>query len=487
MPRLSDLGVILSFSLLSIAGGLGTGYLFWGHQGQDDPIVTEEGDDDSDHHDHIDISAVAAKNLGLSFGPVTLETFRKLLPIPGMVVEKPGQSGLAVTSPTQGIVREVHRFPGQALSPGDLLFTLRVTDEALEGAQLSLLEILTRITVTEREIARLDPLADAGAIVGRRKLEMEYQLKQLNSERDARLQELRLRGLNAAQIERIVDERELVSEIEVRLGIAAGVETGVLSQQVTLVTELETTNGLDSSSDPDPIYTVEKLNVFPGRAVQKGEELCHIASHSELFVRGEAFETDLPAIRKLNERGWGIAAEFGQEQGRFRVEDLSVTYIDNHVDPETQTFPFYLSLPNRVVAEHRDAAGRLFRSWQFKPGQRAHLSVPVEEWPAQIVLPRDAVVRSGPEVFVFRLEDEQGADKLPATVTERLAMLAEVPELELEPVSVQLLHQDRWNCVIAADGELREGDIIAMNRAYQIHLAWKLQLSGGGHHHDHDH
>jgi membrane fusion protein, heavy metal efflux system len=151
---------------------------------------------------------------------------------------------------------------------------------------------------------------------------MEYQLKQLNSERAARLQELRLRGLNAHQIDRIVDERELVSEIEVRLSIAAGGENGDASWQVTLVTDFETAQGPDSSSDIGPIYTVEQLNVFPGRAVQKGEELCHIASHYELFVRGEAFESDVPAIRRLNERGWGVDAEFGEEAGAFQSAGL---------------------------------------------------------------------------------------------------------------------------------------------------------------------
>jgi membrane fusion protein, heavy metal efflux system len=132
------------------------------------------------------------------------------------------------------------------------------------------------------------------------------------------------------------------------------------------------------------------------------------------------------------------------------------------------------------------------RAAYFDPGSLSRVSGRTcpfrsRSGPDQIVLPRDAVVRSGPEAFVFRLEEGEGAGELPTTVTERLAMLAEVAEFELEPVSVHILHQDRWNCVVATDGELREGDIIAMNRAYQIHLAWKQQLSGGGHHHDHDH
>ncbi len=420
--------------------------------------------DHEEHGDHIDLSATAVKNLGLKLAPVGLQTFRKHLPIPASVIEKPGQSGLTVTAPTQGIIREIHRFPGQSLQPGDRLFTIRVTDEALEAAQLSLLDILTRITVTERELDRLDPLAETGAIVGRRKLEMDYQLKQLLSEREARLQELRLRGLSATQVARIVDQRELVAEIEVRLEVG------------------------DSEPDSGPIYTVEQLDVFPGRSVRKGDELCHIANHHELFIRGEAFESDVPAVRDLAKTDWTITAEFDQGGSHLRVEGLRVTYLDNHVDPTTQTFPFYLALENEVVAEQHDAAGRLFRSWRFKPGQRAHLHVPVDEWIDQIVLPRDAVVRTGPEAFVFRLEDP--ADFTDPSLWDSATSaddLADSVMTELEPVGVHVIYQDRHSCVIAADGELQVGDVVAMNRAYQLFLAWKLQMSGGdsGHHHDH--
>src|SRR5690606_14808070 len=178
---------------------------------------------EDDRGDHIDISATAAKTLGLRLQPVTLAPFVKQLHIPGMVVEKPGQSGLAVTSPIQGIIRQIHAFPGQAISPGDLLFVLQVTDQALESTQLALLDTLTRIAVAEGEIARLDPLTESGAVVGRRKLEMEYQLQQLSSEREARLQELQLRGLTREQINTLVNDRELVSEIEIRLEIGDSV------------------------------------------------------------------------------------------------------------------------------------------------------------------------------------------------------------------------------------------------------------------------
>ena len=451
-------------------------------------------DQASDHHhphgDHMDISAAAAKSLGLQLREVRTGPFEKTLHIPAEIIEKPGQSGLAITSPVQGIVLLIHRFPGQALDADDLLFTLRVADEALEAAQLSLLDILTRITVTELEIQRLDPLAESGAIVGRRKLEMEYQLKQLVSERSARVQELRLRGLSENQVKDIVQHRKLVDEIEVRMETTAFAETlaGGASTATRLASaKVRAVDGqmipIDSSPS-GPIFTLEQLDVFPGRRVAKGEQLCHIANHFELFVRGYAFDSDVAAVSNAMSQAWSVTAETGTGDSATEIHDLTITYIDNHVDKDSQTFPFYLSLPNRVISEQQDAQGRLFRSWQFKPGQRAHLYVPLETWSDQIVLPRDAVVSSGPESLVFRLPTNAFQRRL--NFEERLARMEKAETWELEPVAVQILHQDRNHCVIAQDGELRAGDIAVVNRSYQLFLAWKLQSSGGsGHAHEH--
>jgi len=492
MARIRSFSFFLSLSLVSLASGVVLGFVFRGMlflspgdgangaSGRAEPVKMSPH---ADHHggaQHIAISQAAAKALNLRIAPIALQDFQKQIHIPAVVIEKPGQSGLAVTSPAQGIIRQIYRFPGQALGPGDRLFTLQLTDEGLEGAQLAIVETITRMNVAQQELARMEPLIESGAVVGRRKLELEYELKQLQSERSARAQELRLRGLSQERIDRLIATRQLIGEIDIHLDI--------VSDQV--LTDEATTG--QSQPQPEWFYSVEQLDVFPGRAVRKGEELCHIANHHELFLRGEAFEADVPSIHHLENVGWSIAAEFGDGVGQVRIDDLSVTYVDNHVDPQTQTFPFYMSLPNRVVAENRDAAGRLFRSWQFKPGQRAHLMVPVERLSEQMVVPRQAVVRSGVEAFAFRLGHvsigirsmvRRGVD--PQTLQNSLNRLS---ELEFEPVPVSVMHQDRNHCVVAGDGSLRPGDLIAMNQAYQLFLAWKLQIAGGGgHSHDHDH
>jgi hypothetical protein len=59
---------------------------------------------------------------------------------------------------------------------------------------------------------------------------------------------------------------------------------------------------------------------------------------------------------------------------------------------------------------------------------------------------------------------------------------------EFEQVPVRILHQDTRVAVIAADGEVHPGDIIALNNAYQLQLTLTSSKGGGGHsHHGHSH
>jgi hypothetical protein len=183
----------------------------------------------------------------------------------------------------------------------------------------------------------------------------------------------------------------------------------------------------------------------------------------------------------------GIALEVNAGPGVQRVEGLTVTYMDNHVDTRTQTYPFYLPIPNRVVSQQTDAAGRPFRSWQFKPGQRAHLFVPTETWPDQWVVPRDAVVRGGIEAYVFRLEPSLEDIAFERPATERFERSGQLSTWPLTPVPVRVLHQDRQHAVLETGGQLADGDIVLTHGAYHAYLAWKLQASGGGGGHGHEH
>jgi hypothetical protein len=235
-------------------------------------------------------------------------------------------------------------------------------------------------------------------------------------------------------------------------------------------------------------YTVERLSIHRGMSVERGDELCRLLDHRWLYIRGEAFEKDIASIAQLNERGWTVTAEFGHRhesnhQSVQRQEGLKLLYVDNHVDPATRTFRFYLRLPNEIAQEHAARPGVRFREWRYKPGQLAHLFVPVQAWTQQIKLPLEAIVKEGLDAFVFRSHEEHNdmdhKDEAGSHAPEHFA--------EFEPVAVRLLHQDARHAIVAADGQLKLGDVVALNQAYQLHLAMKMQAGEGSHHHHHDH
>ncbi len=81
------------------------------------------------------------------------------------------------------------------------------------------------------------------------------------------------------------------------------------------------------------------------------------------------------------------------------------------------------------------------------------------------MLPTAAVVEEDVEAYVYRQNGSQ-----------------------FDQVPVHVIHRDRNAIVVANDGALFAGDIIAGHGAYQMHLALKNQAGGGidphaGHNH----
>jgi cobalt-zinc-cadmium efflux system membrane fusion protein len=127
-----------------------------------------------DGHDHgpddgtsLELSAQAQGNIGLTaefLRPVALETFRRSITVPGIIVGRPGRTRLEVSTPMAGVITHVHAVQGEAVAPGTLLFELRITAEELVSTQTNLLRTVGELDVENREIARLSKANEAGAI-----------------------------------------------------------------------------------------------------------------------------------------------------------------------------------------------------------------------------------------------------------------------------------------------------------------------------------
>ncbi|MFO0943279.1 MAG: hypothetical protein U0930_21300 [Pirellulales bacterium] len=488
--------VMFASAVLTLIFGFGTGTGFYFYpkvfpqlSSAEDHV--EHGTDHAheDEGEHLDLTKQAAANLQLKLGTLQQGDYWKSILLPAQVVEIPGQSDLAVSAPVTGIVSRVDVLPGQSLMPNLTMFEIQLTDEALTDAQSKLLTTLTSQEVKRQELDRLRPLIESGAVSGTKSRELEYELKQLTAQQAVLTQELLGRGLPKSTIDGIVANRELATALT------------VLSPAY-----VQTQPNLPRSTG----YSVENLTVHPGMAVERGTLLCNVAYHAELYIKGTAFEADLPILNRVAENGWDISLELPQSEltnEQDLLGSVKLLRVDNHVSEASQTVHFYARVSNRVTREQSEQ-DRVFEQWMFRPGQRLHLRLPVELWRDQLILPASAVVVDGPNVLVFAQHQEpslnvspyqKGAREFPkiepvvhlsksTTIAPTMANVEAVDvDLELEPIPVRMLYRDDRTVVLANDGGLRPDMKIALNNAQALYLAMKMKAGGGGHHHDHDH
>lgn len=419
------------------------------------------GDADSGHrhgagdhagHDHaghddataIELSPQARKNIGLKTEVVTLRSFTRTIEVPGIVEERPGRSILEVTAPMTGIITHIYPLEGEAVEPGQKLFELRMTHEELVQSQAELLQTVEEIAVTNREIERIESLTANGGVAGKQLLERKYDLQKLEAILRSKKQALRLHGLSETQVESIVTERELLKD----LTVFAPTPT-------------------DTTGDSRPVvFQIQSLRTAQGRHVEAGAALAVLAEHSSLYLRGEAFESDIAAVSKVADSQLPLTALLEGEVGRREVvSDLRVLYLAGSFSPNSRTLDFFVKLPNSMTRDVKLPDGHRFVSWRFRPGQRLQLQIPVETWTDRIVLPLDAVAHEGAEAYVFVANGDH-----------------------FDRRSVHVEYRDSQTVVIARDGSLEPGTTVAMNSAQQLHLALKNRSGAGmdphaGHNH----
>ncbi|QDU73332.1 HlyD family secretion protein [Bremerella volcania] len=464
MPRTILLRIALFLSL-AIAIGL-IGY-YTGMQFAPAPAPPTEAaqDDHEDEHGHdhgsgevVELTDAAFNNLKIAVKTMRGETYVAPLTIPGEVVEIPGRSSFTVAAPVGGNIRSVNVDAGQLVHLSDALFTLDIVDEPVLSAQVDLLDVLGQIDVTKAEINRLSPLAQSGAIAGKTQLEFQYQEQKLQNRKDARIQELIARGLTANQVSHVIEQRKLIKQID------------VLLSEVPRV---------DDSSEQDPVsFVVESLEIHPGMTVERGTSLARLADHRYLYIRGEAFEQDVPRLYELEANHLPIEVQFGHSHQdaahrNYATRTAEIAYIDNHADETTGTFFFYLRIKNEVAADSLLLDQSVTRQWRFKPGQRVHLQLPMDKYEDQFVLPREALVEEGIETFVFQ----------------QVFGHVEPAMKEFQKVPVEVIHRDTNTAVIRRDGDIRLGDTIVVTHAYQLYLEMlsKAGSGGGSDHHGHNH
>jgi biotin carboxyl carrier protein len=412
-----------------------------------------------DHGDRVKLSTQAQKNLGLDVDNLTPQNYWRTVLIPGAVADRPGESDRSVTTKVAGVVTEIKARPGDTVRAGDPLFTLQLASEFIQAAQTDLAKTAREVEFANAKRDRTAALVKGGTQSGATLVEEENQVKRLTTQVQAYRRQLQVFGLTPEQVTR-AERGEVVTELTITAPQRAAVPT--------------------SAGTPDgtaALYEVQELKVSLGDQVQAGQVLVMLANHQRLFVEGRAFKSEAGALASAAEKKVPIKVEFADETpGEWpALEPLIIHHLSNQVDPGTRTFAFYLSLDNQPRTFERD--GRTHFVWRFRPGQRVRLRVPVERLVTlaadgktevlPFVLPAGAVVREGPEAFVFA----QSGD-----------VFVRMP--------VRVLYEDRTEVVIANDGSVTEAAFIVKNQAAAINRALKASQAGGegGHGHEgHNH
>lgn len=396
----------------------------------------------------LKLSPQARKNLELVSKPVTFQTYWRKIQVPGIVVDRPGLSDRGVTSPAVGVVTEVYAFAGDTVRPGETLFTLRLFSEYLQSTQSELFKATRETQLINEERARLEGLARTGSIAGSRIIELDQRLRRQDGLIQAYRQDLLTRGLAPAQIEQIA-QGKFVSTIEV---VAPPVvdDTGGKReiQQVAFVDD-QPGKGLN--------YEVQELKVDLGQQVQAGQLLSVLSNHRLLYIEGHAFKREAPALEQAAQNGWPIGIEFAEDDSEHWPQldqSFQIRHLANTIDAASRTFDFFIPLTNQSRSYEKN--DETFVVWRFRPGQRVRLHVPVEELENVLVLPSAAIVREGPEAYVFR----QNGD-----LFNRLA--------------VHVLHEDRLNVVLANDGSVAPGSYLAQGSAASLNRVLKAQAASG--------
>lgn len=499
--------VLFVVVIVAFVGGYSSGqyqrfselpWLQWIHQTSSEDHDHGSHADAADQHDHeghdhgnesansLELTDAGRRNLGLTddfLKPIELTSYTRSITVPSIVVDRPGRTKMPVSAPMTGIVTHVHAVSGEAVQSGELILGMRLTHEDLVTLQKEYLQSLGDRDVELKEIERLQQVTESGAVSPRTLLERKYSRDKLDSLIRSQREALRLHGLSDSQLELIDRDRRLLTEVSIlapgpdienhdHLHLSNESRVHLTTQSLDLAAErlnpavlTKPNKARERIARDSHLLVIQDLKVQKGQIVNAGDVLCTLADYETLLVEGQAFEAEASLVAKVKAEGRKVVGMVGEGQGQRTIGELELAWIENEINPTSRTLKFYANLPNRLVADDKNISGQRYVQWEYRPGQRMQLSIPVETWEDQFVLPVDAVVKEGFESFVF-LQNGDHFDR----------------------VSVHEKFRDTTSVVIENDGAIYPGDILALRGAHQMHMALKNKSGGGadphaGHNH----
>jgi len=395
----------------------------------------------------LKLSLQARKNLGLTAKPVKTKAYWRTIQIPGILVDRTGLSDRGITAPAAGVVTRISAFAGDTVKPGKVLITLRLFSEYLQNTQANLFKATREIQLAKEEHKRLATLAESGSIAGNRIIKLDQNIRRQEGLIQSYRQDLLTRGLISKQIEQIA-QGKFVSQIEIK---------APFKKKKPQTPSIQPASFQDARLTDELIYEVQELKVELGQQVEAGQLLAVLSNHRSLYIEGHAFKQESSLLEQVAQNSWPVQVEFADDDNQYWPtldQKFEIRHLSNMIDSESRTFDFYIPVTNQSRTYEKN--GQTYVVWRLRPGQRVRLQVPVEKMEKVIVLPADAVIKEGPEAYVF----QQNGD-----------LFNRLP--------VQIIHEDRLNVVLANDGRLTPGFYLAQSSAASLNRVLKAQAASG--------
>jgi len=436
--------IIRNLALLLLLAGLGAGTWTQRHRWERpaSPEETPHAHSAPPEIQSVRLSDEAIQGLALRSVGVKLEDYPRVIEVPGVIIDSPGRSPRAVSSPVAGVVTRIFVSHGEAIRPGSPLFTIQLASEFVQSTQTDLARYAKDLIAANVRREQTAKLVAAGTKPGVDLIEDENQVRRLTTQVEGHRRQLAVFGLDAKDVKR-AEAGDAVTEIVISAPLNETTASGM---------------GL-MPSDPNAFtFELESLAVAPGQGVTGGQLLARLADYRELLIEGRAFETEASLVADATGEGKPVGVDFLEPATKAGPEPELKLVIRSigKTDPASRTFPFYATLANDAKPYER--GGKTYLSWRYRAGRQVRLRVPMGTIPKVIVLPSAAVVREGADTYVFRQNGDTFNRK-----------------------AVVIVAEDRLNVAIAPGNGIESGVHVLQNNAAAVNRALKaLQARGFG-------
>ncbi|MEC4889360.1 MAG: efflux RND transporter periplasmic adaptor subunit [Nitrospira sp.] len=298
----------------------------------------------------VRLPAEESSRIGLVVQPATRSDFRTYRDFPAIL--QPNERAMAdITTLVRGRVVDVYADLGQQVEANALLAILYSSDLGL--AQSAYLKSQAKLHVAEQAYARAKFLLQEQVIGEAEAQRRHAELLSMQAEAHEARDHLKLLGMTDGEFRRLNKSRDIRSHVP----IVAPFAGRIIGRHLTR-----------------------------GEVVETTEKLFVVADLSEVWVRANIPEKDIPFVHSIHASG-GTQAEVRINAYPREIFKGTITYVGDVLDPATRTMQLRLELPN--------PEGRL------KPEMFATIRLHSESQPDRLTVPEAALQRDQDRTFVF--------------------------------------------------------------------------------------